>query len=406
MVKKISPRLTMLCVGLALLLSVACKGKPDKSVMGGAASTTPAASTSQPAQTPAPAAAGSAPAPAAQTAAAAPGGTPAGMPATAGSSAGAPTSGPGSNPGASADEQPLKVEKLPAIVARVNGRPIKKQELIQGAQVMEVQLAQRGRQVVPTAAFYRKVLDELVAITLLQQDAKAQGVTASPQEVQQQIDARKKSFPSEDAYHQALAKAGMTEATLREEAGNQIAVQKYVETKLAANVNISDQTARQFYDRNKSEMTAPERVHLRHIVIQVLPKASEADKAKAKEKAEEVYKKVKAGEDFAKLAAQYSDDPGSKTRGGDIGFIVKGQTVPAFEAAAFALQKPNEVAPLTETRFGYHIIQLLERQPGGEIPFDQVKDRLIGMLKQQQIQQIFQSRAEELRGKAKVEVYI
>jgi peptidyl-prolyl cis-trans isomerase C len=402
MVKKISPRLTMLCVGLALLLSAACKGKPDPSVMGSAASTTPAASTSQPAQTPAPATAGSAPAPAAQAPAAAPAGTPA----TAGSSSGAPTSGPGSNPGASADEQPLKVEKLPAIVARVNGKPIKKQELIQGAQVMEVQLAQRGRQVVPTAAFYRKVLDELVAITLLQQDAKSQGITASPQEVQQQIDARKKSFPSEDAYHQALAKAGMTEAILREEAGNQIAVQKYVETKLAANVNVSDQTARQFYDRNKSEMTAPERVHLRHIVIQVLPKASEADKAKAKAKAEEVYKKVKAGEDFAKLAAQYSDDPGSKARGGDIGFIVKGQTVPAFEAAAFALQKPNEVAPLTETRFGYHIIQLLERQAGGEIPFEQVKDRLIGMLKQQQVQQIFQSRAEELRGKAKVEVYI
>jgi peptidyl-prolyl cis-trans isomerase C len=398
MIQKISPRLTMLCVGLALLVSAACKKAPDKSVMGGAASTSPASSASQPAAGSSTATPGSAPSPAAPS----PASTSAGPTGTSSSVAGL-AGAPGS---AAAAEQPLPPEKLPAIVARVNGKAVKRQELIQGAEVMQMQLAQHGQRVVPSSAFYRRVLDDLIAFTLIQQDAKAQGVTASPQEVQQQLDARKHSFPSEGAYREALAKAGMTEAVLREEADNQIVVQKFLESQVASKVTVSDQTARQFYDQNKSSMTAPERVHLRHIVVQVAQNASPADKAKAKQKAEEAYKKVQGGEDFAKLAAQYSDDPSSKERGGDIGWIAKGQTPPQFEAAVFALKKPNDIAPLTETRFGYHVIQLLERQGAGEIPFDQVKPRLISMLKQQQVQKLLQARAEELRAKAKVEVFI
>jgi peptidyl-prolyl cis-trans isomerase C len=310
-------------------------------------------------------------------------------------------------PGSAAPaEQPLPPEKLPAVVARVNGKAVKRQELIQGAEVMQMQLAQHGQRVVPSSAFYRRVLDDLIAFTLIQQDAKAQGVTASPTEVQQQIDARKHSFPSEGAYREALAKAGMTEAVLREEADNQIVVQKFLETQVASKVTVSDQAARQFYDKNKSSMTAPERVHLRHIVVQVAQNASPADKAKAKQKADEIYKKVQGGEDFAKAATQYSDDPASKGRGGDIGWIVKGQTLPQFEAAAFALKKPNDLAPPVETRSGYSVLQLVERQAAGEIPFDQVKPRLVALLKQQQVQKILQARAEELRAKAKVEVFI
>jgi peptidyl-prolyl cis-trans isomerase C len=398
MIKTISPRLTMLCVGLALLLSAACKPKADKSVMGGAASTSPATSTSQPAQpgqAPATTIAGHAPAATAQGST--PSTAPGGMPPTAGSPAGNP---------AEPQEQAMKPEKLPAIVARVNGKAVKRDELIQASQVMLMQLAQRGQRVVPTPAFYRRVLDDLVAFTLIRQDAQAQGVTAPPQEVQKQIDARKRNFPSEAAYKQALAKAGMTEAILREEAANQIVVQTFLETKVAAQVSVSEQAARQFYDKNQSSMSAPERVHLRHIVVQVAKNASAADKEKAKAKAEEVYKKVQAGEDFGKLVTQYSDDPGTKNRGGDIGWIVAGQTVPQFEAAAFALKKPNEIAPVTETRDGFHVIQLLERQPAGVIPYDQVKDRLMTMLRQQQAQKLIQARAEELRAKAKVEVYI
>jgi peptidyl-prolyl cis-trans isomerase C len=389
MIKKISPRTTLLSLGLALLLSgwTACKGGPDKaadkSVMGGASATAPVS----------PGAPNSLPS-------TPPGGT--GSPATPGQQAAAPAQ-PGQP---AANQPPMPADKIPAVVARVNGAEIKKSELMDGAQMVQMRFAQSGHPLTPSADFYHHVLDELVSITLLQQDAKAKGITASEQEVQQMVAARKQNFPSEDAYKKALAQAGITEEKLREQARDQIAVQKYVQAQLAPQATVPDQAAKDFYEKNKRQMQMPERLHLRHIMLLVDPKAPPADKEKIRQKAQDLLKRVQGGEDFAKLAQQFSEDPNSKVRGGDIGLVTRGQTPPGFETAAFALKKPNELSPVVESSSGYHIIQLLERQEPSAVPFEQVKDRIVGMLKQQQVQKLFQARADQLRAKGKVQTYI
>jgi peptidyl-prolyl cis-trans isomerase C len=300
----------------------------------------------------------------------------------------------------------MPVEKIPAVVARVNGREVKKAELMDGAQMVQMRLAQVGQPVAASADFYHHVLDELIAIILLQQDAKAQGITASDQEVQQMVAARKQNFPNEEAYKKALAQAGITEEKLREQARDTIAVQKYVQTELAPQATVADQAVQEFYEKNKGQMKVPERLHLRHILVLVDPKATPADREKAKQKAQGLLKRVQGGEDFAKVAGEASEDPGSKTRGGDIGLIARGQTAPAFETAAFALKKPNELSPVVEVNYGFEIIQLLERKEPSTVPYDQVKGRITEMLKQQQVQKLFQVRADQLRAKGKVETYI
>jgi peptidyl-prolyl cis-trans isomerase C len=390
MLKKISPRTTLFSLGLALLLSglTACKGTPDKAADNKAAGT-PAAGTS-------------ATAPANPNAASSPAAP--GM-----ARSGTPASGqPGATglPGQKANQPVLPVEKIPAVVARVNGKEIKKAELMDGAQMVQMRLAQVGQPVTPSADFYHHVLDELIAITLLQQDAKAQGITASDQEVQQMVAARKQNFPNEEAYKKALAQAGVTEAKLREQARDTITVQKYVQTKLAPQATVPDQAMKAFYEKNKGQMQMPERLHLRHIFVLVDPKATPADKEKARQKAQDLLKRVQGGEDFAKVATEASDDPGSKSRGGDIGLVGKGQTPPAFEAAAFALKKPNDLTPVVESTIGFHIIQLLERKEPSTVPYEQVKGRIEQMLKQQEVQKLFQVRADQLRAKGKVETYI
>jgi len=309
-------------------------------------------------------------------------------------------------PGTPADNTPLAVNDLPDVVAKVNGQTIKKQELIQGAQVVQMRLAQMGRPATPSAAFYRQVLSELIAITLLQQDAKAQGVAATDAEVQHQIDGRMSAFPSKEAYEKALVQSGISEATLRQQARDQISVQKYVQTKLVQNVNVSEQAAREFYEKNKARMHSPERLHLRHILVKVDAKAPAAEKEKARQKADGLLKRVQAGEDFAQVVRESSDDTASKPQGGDLGWLVKGQTPPPFEKAAFALTKPNELSGVVESPYGFHIIQLLERQQPGEVPFEQAKERITNMLKQRQAQQQVQARVAELRAKGKVEVFI
>src|SRR6185503_18555968 len=103
------------------------------------------------------------------------------------------------------------------------------------------------------------------------------------------------------------------------------------------------------------------RLHLRHILVGANAKTSPADRQKARQKAEDLLKRLKAGEDFAQLAMANSDDTGSKLKGGDLGWVTRGQTPPSFEKAAFALAKPNDLSPVVESPFGFQIVQLLER---------------------------------------------
>jgi peptidyl-prolyl cis-trans isomerase C len=390
MLNKTSLRRPLLSLGLSLLLAgwVACKAVDKQETAATDTGKTAPAEPGQPST------------PASQ---AAPGQPPAGQ-AAPGQPAGGATTAQPANP---ADAQPLAVKDLPEVVAKVNGQAIKKGDLLQGAQAVQLRLAQEGRPAIPSANFYRSVLDQIIGIALLQQDAKAQGVTATDQEVQQMLTQRKSVFPNEETYKKELAKAGLTEEKLKEQTRDTIAVQKYLQTRLAKSGEVSDQATREFYDKNKAQMQAPERIHARHILVRVDPKAPAADKEKARQKTEDLLKRLKAGEDFAKLAQENSDDPGSKTQGGDLGWVTRGQNVPpTIEQATFALSKPNELSPVVESPYGFHIIQFLERQQPGPIPYEQVKGRIAQLLKEQQAQQQLATRMRELRSKAKVEVFL
>ena len=161
---------------------------------------------------------------------------------------------PGATPAPVAESTPITPDKMPDVVAKVNGQAIKKDDLVKGAQVVRMKMAQMGQPVALTGTFYHQVLDELIGITLLQQQAKAAGIAPSEAEVNQQVAARKSSFPSEEVYKQALQQTGLTEDLLRKQTRDQMAVQKYVETKVVANIAVTDQAAKDFYEKNKAEI--------------------------------------------------------------------------------------------------------------------------------------------------------
>jgi peptidyl-prolyl cis-trans isomerase C len=313
---------------------------------------------------------------------------------------------PGATPGAEA--KPFSPDQMPTVVAKVNGKEIKKEELLRGVQMAQMELAQSGRlpQGAPPATFYRDVLNGMIARSLFLQEAKAQGIKADAQEVDQQIAAFKSRFPSPEAFQQALASQGITEQSLREQAQTQLTVQKYLKSQVFDKVSVTDQAAKTFYDQNQAKMKQPERLRIRHILIRVAENATEADKQKAREKADALLARIKAGEDFAKLARENSEDPGSKANGGELPPMGRGETVPPFEQAAFALQKPNDVSPVVQSQFGFHIIQLIERLPESQVPFEQAKGRILQMLRQQQAEKQLQAQIQALKAKGKVETYI
>lgn len=339
---------------------------------------------------------------------------PATAPAQAGSTAAVPAKpaapaaapAPGAPPAGTANAT-VTPDKLPAVVAKVNGQDIKKTELLKEADGLKSQIGGATLPAALPASFYRQVLDGMIAKQLLMADAKASGIVVTDAEVKQQLDQLKGRFPNPAEFTKALAAQGLTEATLADTAREQLTVQKYVETKVMANVPpASDAAVKSFYDQNLDKMKQPERRHLRHILVKVDKGASEADKAKAKAKADGLLAQLKKGGDFAALAKASSDDPGSKENGGDLNWVQKGQTVPTFEQAAWALKTKNEISPVVESPFGYHIIQLLDVQDARTMPYDEVKSRIGEFLKQRQSQDQVKAKIQDLRTKAKVEVFI
>jgi len=144
-------------------------------------------------------------------------------------------------------------------------------------------------------------------------------------------------------------------------------------------VQASSKEIDDYYQNNKEKFGQPKRVKVRHILIRADAKDAEAS-AKAKQKAESIQKEAVGGKDFSQLAKQYSEDPGTKDRGGEIGFITKGMVVPEFEQAAFSM-KVGEVSPVIQTPYGFHILKVDEIQEARTEPLEKVKDQVDALLR-------------------------
>lgn len=141
--------------------------------------------------------------------------------------------------------------------------------------------------------------------------------------------------------------------------------------KVAAGIPVTDAELQKQYNANQDKYRVQERVKVRHILI----KSDSSNDAAAKSKAEAILKQIQSGGDFAKLAKDNSQDPGSAQNGGELGWIVKGQTVPEFEKAAFSLQ-PGQTSGLIKTMYGYHIVQVEQHENAHLQPFDEVKAQI------------------------------
>ncbi len=179
-----------------------------------------------------------------------------------------------------------------------------------------------------------------------------------------------------------------------EKIGNELAVNMWMKKQMD-NAVVSDSEAKAFYDKNKDKFIMPETVHARHILVKSEKEAKgiikqlkglKGDKLKAK---------------FIELAKSKSTGP-SGPKGGDLGFFKKGQMVPEFSKAVWAL-KPSEVTTKpVKTQFGYHVIYLEEKKASQAVPYETVKDKIVATLKQQEFAKKIAAIAKELTAKAKI----
>ncbi len=161
------------------------------------------------------------------------------------------------------------------------------------------------------------------------------------------------------------------------------------QAKIEATVNPADADLQRLYSQNQEAFRTPERVKGRHILLKTQGKPA-SEEAAIKAKGENLLKQIKGGADFAKLAKENSEDPGSGANGGDLGdWITHGQMVPEFDKAIFSL-KAGETSGLVKTVYGYHIVQTLARQDAGVRTFAEVKGELAVQAKKQRVNDLMQ----------------
>lgn len=155
------------------------------------------------------------------------------------------------------------------------------------------------------------------------------------------------------------------------------------QAKVAETIQVSDAQIQAYYNAHKEEYRTAERVHARHILLSTTGKSKD-EVAKIRAQAETLDKQVKAGADFAELAKKNSADTTSAVKGGDVGWVSHGQMVKNFEDAVFSM-KPNQISDVVTTEYGFHIIQVLEKQPAHLQSLDEVKPAIVSALKNQTV---------------------
>jgi peptidyl-prolyl cis-trans isomerase C len=295
-------------------------------------------------------------------------------------------------------------EALPSVVARVNGHNITKADLEKAIRSIE----NREGAPVPTAQrdrVFRGVLDELIAYRLLIQESESRKVTVSDDEINARVANIRQQFPSEDAFKSMLAQQKVTLEQVRADTKQALGVERLVNTQIESKIAVKPEDVAEFYQQNPNEFRVPEQVRASHILIRVPEGADATTKATALARAQEVLKSAKAGKDFAALAKEYSQDPGSAANGGDLGVFPEGQMVKPFNDVAFSLA-PGSISDVVETEFGYHIIKVVQKQPSRVRTLDETRPRIEQHLQNVNRQRETQAFVRGLRSKGKVEIFI
>ncbi len=216
----------------------------------------------------------------------------------------------------------------------------------------------------------KAVIDQLITTQLVMQEARKRNIVATDQEVDAQLAAIKQRFPGEAEFNSALARNNQTPGMLRDLLRVQITQQRVAE--IVAPRTVSDDEVRGQFDNNRSLYDKPAQIRVSHILFRIAEKGEESVAAA---KARAAQAKLAEGAKFEDVARQYSEDPGSATQGGDLGYVSRGTLVKEFEAVAWAL-KPGETSPTVRTQYGLHIVRVFDVKAAERASFEQVKGEI------------------------------
>jgi peptidyl-prolyl cis-trans isomerase C len=246
-----------------------------------------------------------------------------------------------------------------------------------------------------------QAVNNLINRTLLAEAVEEEDIEVSSEEVDARLADLETAAGGTEAFESRLSMMGVTREELRSEIELGVAIEKLMESKAGDTGEPTESEMRAFYDENPQQFERPEQVQASHILFMVDAESTEEQKAAKRKEAEEVLAQVQAGGDFGALATAHSDCP-SSSKGGDLGYFGRGQMVPPFEEAAFSM-KPGDVSGIVETRFGFHIIKVVDKSDAEKVPYEEAKGNIEQFLGSQGKQQAMTDVIEGLRADANIE---
>jgi peptidyl-prolyl cis-trans isomerase C len=250
----------------------------------------------------------------------------------------------------------------------------------------------------------RVVMEGLIDRELLYQKSVKDGVKPGGTAVDELIAQAREPFPTEEAWLAHLGAQGVkTNDAYRNLVIRSMSIEGVVKTAMGS-ASLSAADIKKYFDEHPEEMKSPEQVRASHILFRYPEGKAAGAMAAAKAKAEETLVKLKAGEDFAELARNVSNDPVSGKNGGDLGFFPRGRMVPAFDQVAFTLE-PGKLSDIFETPFGWHIMKVVEKQPERQATFDEVKENLGKFLAQKTARDGLANVVQKLRSDAQIRMF-
>lgn len=252
----------------------------------------------------------------------------------------------------------------------------------------------------------RQIMERLVHVHLLSQIANEEDKAKAQEAMDKNLAAYRDQMSSEASFNRQLVALGMTVEGFKAKMYEEALTLQVIDRSLRPGVSVTEDQVKRYYETNAAQFTQPEKMRISHILFltqnsfrQDLTETQKQEKVRI---AEKVLARIKAGEDFAGLAREYSEDPNSRAKGGELPPLARSQMAPEFEKAATALA-PGQISEIVATRVGFHILKMHEKVAARVTPLAETRADIREFLVRQEIQQHIPEFLKKLREDAGVE---
>ncbi|MDO8947313.1 MAG: peptidylprolyl isomerase [Desulfocapsaceae bacterium] len=304
--------------------------------------------------------------------------------------------------------KPVEGENKDKVVAKVNGKLIKESALTSEVNNNLKKYSKFGvttfsPELLNTSK--KKALNKIINDEVLAQAIQKYDMPGIEQKLKEELASQKKQYKTPEEFKQFLKAKHLSEEELLTSLRSRLLMNAYLSSVGVLHFEPTEEEILSYYEQGKDNFKKKEKVKVRHILVQVEEGSDQSKHEAARQKAENILKKIQAGQDFATLAEEQSDCLRSKKQGGKLDFIERGFMPPEFDEIAFSIEK-GRTSEVIKTKFGYHILQVIEKDPAGYLSLDQVRNYIKKYLEERHVSRLRLEHVEKLRQQAKIEIFL